>query len=69
MENLIGAYIILVGRPEGKRKLGRPTRRWTGNIGMDRREMGWEGVRWMYLAEDIDQMRGHLNAVMNLWVP
>jgi len=44
------AYKILVRKPEGKRLLGRPRHRWEDNIGMDLREIGWEGVNWMHLA-------------------
>jgi hypothetical protein len=45
---------ILVEKPEGKRTLGRPRRRWEGNIRMDLREMGWEGVDWIHVAQDRD---------------
>jgi len=44
------AYKILVGKPEGKRPLGRPRRRWEDNIRMDLREIEWQGVDWMHLA-------------------
>jgi hypothetical protein len=44
-----------VGNPEGKRSLGRPRRRWEYNIGMDLREVGWEVVDWMHLAQDRKQ--------------
>jgi hypothetical protein len=54
-----------VGKPEGKRPLGRPRRRWVGNIKMDLREIGWNGMDWI----DRDQWRAHVNAVMNLQVP
>jgi hypothetical protein len=43
-------YNILVGKPEGKKPLRRPRRRWGGNIRMDIREIGWRGVEWMHLA-------------------
>jgi hypothetical protein len=46
------AYRILVGKPEGKRPLGRPKRRWVDNIKMDLREIGWAGVDWIELAQD-----------------
>jgi hypothetical protein len=46
------AYRVLVGRPEGKRPLGRPRRRWEGNIQMDRREIGIDGTNWIQLAQD-----------------
>jgi hypothetical protein len=47
-------YRILVGKPEGKRPLGRPRRRWVDNIKMDLRETGWDGMNWIDLAEDRD---------------
>jgi hypothetical protein len=46
---------ILVGKAEGKRPLGRPTRRWEDNIEMNLREIGWGGVDWIDLAQDMDQ--------------
>jgi hypothetical protein len=63
------AYRILVGNPEGKRPLGRPRRRWVNNIKMDFREMGWDGRDWIDLAQDRDQWRALVNAVMNLRLP
>jgi hypothetical protein len=48
------AYRILVGKPEGKRPLGRPRRRWEDNIRMDLREIGWSGMDWIDLAQDRD---------------
>jgi hypothetical protein len=63
------AYRILVGKPEGKRPLGRPRRRWVDNIKMDLREIGWGGVDWIDLAQDRDQWRALVNTVMNLLVP
>jgi len=63
------AYKILVGKPEGKRPLGRPRRRWEDNIRMDLREIGWEVVYWIHLAQDRDQGRVVVNTVMNLGVP
>jgi hypothetical protein len=62
-------YRILVGKPEGKRPLGRPRRRWENNIKMDLREIGWGGMDWINLAEDRDQWRVLANTVMNLRVP
>jgi len=59
----------LVGKPEGKRPLGRPRRRWEDNIRMDLREVGWESVDWMHLAQDRGQWRNIVNTVMNLRVP
>jgi hypothetical protein len=63
------AYRIFVGKPEGKRPLGRPKRTWVENIKMDLREIGWDGRDWIELAQDWDQWRALVNMVMNLWVP
>jgi hypothetical protein len=63
------AYRILVGNPKGKRPLGRPTRRWVENIKMDLGERGWDGRNWLDLAQDRDQWKALVNAVMNLRVP
>jgi hypothetical protein len=63
------AYRILAGKPEGKRPLGRPRRRWVDKIKMDLREIGWDGVHWIDLAQDRDQWRVLVNTVMNLRVP
>jgi hypothetical protein len=63
------AYRILVGNPEGKRPLGRPRHRWVDDIKMDLRGIGWDGGDWIYLAQDRDQWRSLVNAVMNLRVP
>jgi hypothetical protein len=63
------AYRIFVGNPEGKRPLGRPRRRWTDNIKIDLREIGWYGGDWIDLAQDRDQWRALVRAVMNLRVP
>jgi hypothetical protein len=63
------AYRILVGKPEGKRPLGRPRRRWVDNIKMDLGEIGRDGVGWTELAQDRDQWRALVNTVMNLRVP
>jgi hypothetical protein len=60
---------ILVGNPEGKRPLGRPRRRWVDNIKMDLREIEWDGRYWIDLAQDRDQWRALMNAVMNLRFP
>jgi hypothetical protein len=64
-----GAYRALVGKPEGRRPLGRPRRRWEDNIKMDLREVGWGGIDWINLAQDRDRWRALVNAVMNLRVP
>jgi hypothetical protein len=64
-----GAYRALVGKPEGRRPLGRPRRRWEDNIRMDLREVGWGGMDWINLAQDRDRWRAFVNAVMNLRVP
>jgi hypothetical protein len=61
-------YKVLVGKPEGKRPLGRPRRRWEDGIRMDLREIGWDDVEWVQLAHDRGQWRAVVNAVMNLWV-
>jgi hypothetical protein len=58
-----------VGKPEGKRPLGTIRRRWMNNIKMDRREIGWSGMYWIDLAEDMDQRRALANTVMHLRVP
>jgi hypothetical protein len=63
------AYRLLVGKPEGKRPLGRPSRRWVDNIKMDRLEIGWGGVDWIGLAQDRDKRRALVNSVLNLRVP
>jgi hypothetical protein len=62
-------YRLLVGKPEGKRPLGRPRRRWVDNIKMDVLEIGWGSVDWIDLAQDRNKWRALVNAVMNLWVP
>jgi hypothetical protein len=60
---------ILVGIPAGKRPLGRPRPRWVDNIKMDLREIGWDGIKWIDLAQDRGQWRALVNTVMNLQVP
>ena len=62
-------YRVLVGKPEGKRPLGRPRRRWEDNIKMDLQEVGCEGMDWIELAQDTDRWRALVNAVTNLRVP
>ena len=64
-----GVYRVLVGRPEGKRPLGRPRRRWENKIKLDIQEVGCGGMDWIELAQDRDRWRALLKAVMNLWVP
>jgi hypothetical protein len=64
-----GAYRALVGKPEGRRPLGRPRRRWEDNIKMDLRVVGWGGMDWINVAQDRDRWRALVNAVMNLRVP
>jgi hypothetical protein len=49
--------------------VGRPRRRWVGNINMDLREIGWDGVDWIDVAQERDQWRALVNTIMNLWVP
>jgi hypothetical protein len=60
---------ILMGKPEGKRPLGSPRRRWVDSIKMDVREAGWGGMNCIDLAQDRDQWRTHVNTVMNLRIP
>jgi hypothetical protein len=64
-----GAYNILVGRPEGRRSVGRPRRRWEDNVKMDLREIGFWDVDWIHWAQDSYRWRALVNTVMNLRVP
>jgi hypothetical protein len=64
-----GAYRILVGRPEGRRQLGRPMRRWENNIKMDIQDVGWGRMNWIEVVQDRDRWRALENAVMNVRVP
>ena len=64
-----GVYRVLVGKPEGKRPLGRPRRRWEYNIKMDLQVVGCGGMDWIELAQDRDRWRPLVNAVINLLVP
>jgi hypothetical protein len=63
------AYRLLVGKPEGKRPLGRPRRRWVNNVRMDLGEVGWGDVDWIGLAKDRNRWRALVNLVLNLRVP
>ncbi|KAJ4426317.1 hypothetical protein ANN_27131 [Periplaneta americana] len=63
------AYRVLVGRPERKRPLGRPRRRWGDNIKMDLRDVGYDDREWINLAQDRDLWRAYVRAAMNLRVP
>jgi hypothetical protein len=69
MEGRRGVYRVLVGKPEGKRPLGRPRHRWEDNIKMDLQKVGCGGMDWTGLAQDRDKWRALVNAVMNLQVP
>jgi hypothetical protein len=69
MSEMRNAYKILVGKPEGKRLLGRPRHRWEDNIKMDFREMGLVGVDTIHLAQNRDWWLPLLNMVINLQVP
>jgi hypothetical protein len=63
------AYRIFVGKPEGKRPLGRPRNTWVDSIKIDLREIGWGGMDWIELAQDRGRWRALVNRVMNLRVP
>jgi hypothetical protein len=64
-----GMYRVLVGRPKGKRPLGRPRHGWEDNIKLDLREIGIDWANWIWLAQDRVQWRAFVNTVMNLPVP
>ena len=64
-----GVYRVLARKPEGKRPLGRPRRRWDDNIRMDFLEVGCGGMDWIDLSQERDRWRALVNAVMNLRVP
>jgi hypothetical protein len=66
MGEMRNAYRILVGKPEGRRPLGRPRRKWVDNMKMVLREIGWDDVDWADLAQDRDQWRALVKTVMNL---
>jgi hypothetical protein len=63
------AYRLLVGKPEGKRPLGRPRRRWVVNIRINLGEVGWDDEDWIGLAKDKNRWRALVNSVLNLRVP
>ena len=69
MEEGGGVHKVLVGKPEGKRPLGRPRRRWVGNIKIDLQEVGRGYGDWMGLAQDRDSWRALVSTVMNFGVP
>jgi hypothetical protein len=69
MGELRNSYSILVGKPEGKRPLVRRRCRWEDNIRLDLREIGWEGMDWMHLAQNRDQWQALVNTVMNVQFP
>ena len=64
-----GVYKVSLGKPEGKKALGKPRRRWKNNIKMDLQEVGCEGMDWIELAQDRDSWRTLVNVVMNIRVP
>ena len=64
-----GVYRVLLGKPEGRRPLGRPRRRWVDNIRMDLKEVGCGYMDWIGPAQDRDSLRTLVSAVMNLRVP
>ena len=68
-ERRVYKYRVLVGKPEGKRPLGRPRRRWVDNIRTDLQEVGCGYMDWIGLAQDRDRWRTLVSAVMNLRVP
>jgi hypothetical protein len=69
MEEKMNLCRISVGKPEGKRWLGKSRRRWEDNIKIDLGEIGWGDIAWIHLAQDRDQCNALVNAVMNLQVP
>jgi hypothetical protein len=69
MEEKRNAYRLLVGKPEGRRPLGRPRRRWLDNIRMDLVEVGWGDVDWIGLTQNRDRNRALANSVLNLRIP
>jgi hypothetical protein len=69
MRKVRNTYRILVGKPEGKRLLGRPRRRLVDSIKIDLKEIGWGGMDWIDLTQERDQWRALVNTVMDLRVP
>jgi hypothetical protein len=69
MEDRRRAYKCLVGRPDAKRRVGKPKHWWEDNIKMDLENVGWGGTNWIALTQDTDRWRALVNAVMNLRVP
>jgi hypothetical protein len=69
MGDKTGVYRVLVGKPDSKRPLGKPRRRWEDNIKMDLQEVGCEGMDWIELAQDRDRLRALMTAIMKLRVP
>jgi hypothetical protein len=69
MGEVRGVYRILVGRPEGKRPLGRSRHRWEDNIKMDLQKVGSEGIDWIKVAQERDRWQALVNAVINFRVP
>jgi len=69
MGEVRGVYRVLVGKPEGKRPLGRRRRRWVDNIRMDLQKVGCGYMDWIRLAQDRDRWQTLMSSVMNLWVP
>jgi hypothetical protein len=65
----INAYMLFVGKPEGKIPIRRPRRRWKGNVKRDRREIEWGSMHWIYLAQDRVQWRALLDSVLKLGLP
>jgi hypothetical protein len=64
-----GSYRALVGKPKGKRQLGRSRRRWEDNINVDLQEVGWEDMDWINVARDRERWRALVNVVLNFRVP
>jgi hypothetical protein len=69
MEKRRGVYRVSVGKPEGKKPLGRPRCRLKDNIRMDLQEVGCGCMDWIELAQERDKCRALVNSVMNLWIP